>query len=122
MSNVAQKAESQRPLVEQICAAMSAEIAKLGLSKQISPPRWEHASFSIQRDPALGDESLEGLWLSDQGGKLGSVTIHSDGSFFAEYDIIRPHPAKPKWFVEAVSSWGRENIIKSEARLLRIPD
>lgn len=122
MSNAALKAEQQRTLGEQICAAMGAEIDKLGLSGQIPSPRWEHASFSIQRDPALGEESLEGVWLSEHGGKLGSVTIHSDGSFFAEYDIIRPHPTKEKWFIEAVSSWGRDTVIKSEVRLLPMPD
>ncbi len=65
--------------------------------------------------------SLEGVWLTEQGGKLGTIIIHHDDSFFAEYDIIRPHPSKSKWFIEAVSAWGRNENIKTEARLLPMP-
>lgn len=122
MSDVALAAAQQRTLGERICAAMAQEIDKLGLAAEIAPPRWEEARFRIQRDPALGETSLEGVWLNERGGKLGSVTIHSDDSFFAEYDIIRPHPGRAGWFIEAVSAWGRGETIKSEARLLALPE
>ena len=122
MDKATLKAEQHRPLGEKICAAMEVEITKLGFAAAITPPRWEDARFIVQRDPALGEESLEGIWLNEHGGKLGSVTIHSDSSFFAEYDIIRAHPTKAKWFIEAVSAWGRDTTIKSEARLLPVPD
>ena len=122
MSNANRHAERHRALGERICAAMVAEIDKLGLQSEIPLPHWEQARFSIHRDPALGNESLEGVWLNERGGKLGSVIIHSDGSVFAEYDIIRPHPQRKKWFVEAVSAWGRDHTVKSEARLLPVPD
>lgn len=119
---VTAKAEAQRQLGEQICSALGKEIEKLELTQAIGAPRWHEAQFSLQQDPALGDESLEALWLNAQGAKLGSVTIHADGSFFAEYDIIKPHPSKPSWFIEAVSAWGRGEVIKSEARLLPMPE
>lgn len=122
MSDAAHTAARYRSFGEQICTAMAKEIEKLGFSSEITPPCWEEAQFTLQQDPALGELSLEGIWLSAHGGKLGSVIIHHDGSFFAEYDIIRPHPAKTKWFIEAVSAWGREANIKAEARLLSMPE
>ncbi len=122
MNDALHKAVQYRSLGEQICTAMTREIDKLGLSSEIISPSWATARFTIQQDPALGELSLEGIWLSGHGGKLGSVIIHHDGSFFAEYDIIRPHPFKRKWFVEAVSAWGRVANIKTEARLLPMPE
>ncbi len=46
------------------------------------------------------------------------MLFHADGSFFAEYDVIRDHPGDPRWFVEAVNAWGRGSDIRSEPRLL----
>lgn len=122
MNEAAHRAEQQRSLGERICAAMEKEIEKLGLTGEIPAPIWELAQFHIRRDPALGEQSLEGVWLSEHGGKVGSVIIHHDGAFFAEYDIIRTHPTRGKWFIEAVSAWGRDAGIKTEARLLPMPE
>jgi len=114
--------EIQREMGQRICSALAEEIGKLELGQEIARPHWHEASFSLIRDPALGVESLEALWLNERGAKLGSATIHTDGSFFAEYDIIRPHPRRARWFIEAVSVWGRNDLLKSEARLLPMPD
>lgn len=122
MSDAALKADQQRVLGARICNALEREIDKLGLAGEITSPRWNQAQFCLKRDPALDEESLEGVWLSEHGGKLGSVIIHHDGSFFAEYDIIRGHPSRAKWFIEAVSAWGRDDSLKSEARLLPMPE
>lgn len=122
MSEVTTVMEQQSELGQRICAAMGAEIDKLQLGENLNPPQWDEAKFSVVRDPALGEESLEALWLNERGAKLGSATIHADGSFFAEYDIIRPHPRKPRWFIEAVSVWGRNETLKSEARLIPMPE
>jgi len=109
-------------LGQRICTALGKEIEKLQLDEVFAAPQWSEASFKLIRDPALGDESLEALWVNAQGAKLGSATIHHDGSFFAEYDIIRPHPRKTRWFIEAVSVWGRNDTLKSETRLLAMPE
>jgi hypothetical protein len=122
MPEVDNMVDMKRELGQRICSAMAEEIGKLELDQEIGHPQWHEASFSLVRDPALGDESLEALWLNERGAKLGSATIHADGSFFAEYDIIRPHPQKARWFIEAVSVWGRNDILKSEARLLPMPE
>ncbi len=122
MNDTALKTDQHRSLGERICTALREEIDKLGLAGEIPPPLWKEAQFSIKCDPALGEESLEGVWLNERGGKLGSVIIHHNGSFFAEYDVIRSHPFRAKWFVEAVSAWGSDPSIKTEARLLQMPE
>jgi len=114
--------ESHDELGQRICNALGDEIEKLQLKEDFSAPLWSAAHFSVIHDPALGEESLEALWRNEKGAKLGSATIHADGSFFAEYDIIRPHPRKARWFIEAVSVWGRNEMLRSEARLLPMPE
>jgi hypothetical protein len=122
MSDAQATAREKSTLGRSICVVLEAEIKKLGLDEVFPAPEWDRARFSIHRDPALGKESLGALWLGPNGAKLGSVILHPDGSFFAEYDIIRPHPHRKKWFIEAVTAWGRDGVIKSEPRLLPMPE
>jgi hypothetical protein len=112
MGEAEHKAETHQRLGNTICGALVREIEKLDLLHEITPPRWRDARFALHRDPALGEESLEALWTNERGYRLGSITIHADGSFFAKYDIIRPHPHKAHWFIEAVSAWGRAGVLK----------
>lgn len=76
------------------------------------------ARFERVVDPANGLPSYQGTWRDARQQKLGSLVINSDGSYFAEYDVLCLHPAKPNWFVEAVTAWGRDGEVKSEPRLL----
>lgn len=122
MNELDEKVEQNRELVVTICDALEREIDKLGLQEKPQVPQWDSAQFKLLHDPALGMESLEVLWLGGRGEKLGSATLHGDGTFFAEYDVIQPHPQRSKWFVEAVSAWGAPGVLKSEARLLPMPD
>lgn len=122
MNPVEQAAMEKRILGQSICVVLEAEIKKLEFKDTVVAPDWDSAQFSIKQDPALGSDSLEALWLGKNGTRRGSVVLHSDGTFFAEYDIILPHPKKSKWFVEAVTAWGRDGVIKSEARLLPMPE
>jgi len=36
----------------------------------------------------------------------------------AEFDLLVPHPSKPRWFIEAVTVWGRDGVVKAKPRLL----
>ena len=121
-STVAERAAALRPQGEKIRAVLIAEVEKLGLAEPLPLPAWEEGQFELQRDPASGKESLAVLWKNARGHLQGSILLHADGSFFAEYDVVRPHPKKTKWFVEAVTAWGRDDTIKSEARLLPMPE
>jgi len=83
--------------------------------------RLEAAVFAAVRDPADARPAFEGIWRNERGERCGSLALNADGSFFAEYDLCMPHPAKPAWFVEAVTAWGRDDVVRSEARLLAMP-
>jgi hypothetical protein len=65
---------------------------------------------------------LTGYWYNKRNKqrieRIGRLQFNSDGSFYAEYDVIKPHPQKVEWFVEAVTAWGKDDVIKTEARLL----
>lgn len=113
------KLVSLRPLGEQVCEVLCHELHKLGLDENRIPAiRFDAASFDLHRDPYSGEHSLRGDWFNGRKARLGSILFHADGSFFAEYDVVLPHPADKRWFIEAITAWGRDGVIKSEARLL----
>jgi hypothetical protein len=114
-----ERREQVRALGESICIALAGEVRKIGLlEKAFVTAPWERACFELQRDPASGQSSLVGIWRDANGQRVGSIIFHCDGSFFAEYDVVEPHPQDRRWFVEAVNAWGKNNTIKSEPRLL----
>jgi len=102
-----------------ICATLEGELSKMGFApNEVSITGFTEADFHLARDPASGADSLIGIWRDARGNKCGELLFHADGSFFVEHDVIHPHPGKPRWFVEAVTAWGRAGTIKSEPRLL----
>jgi hypothetical protein len=104
---------------EQLCH----EVSKLGFTSEDVPlKRPQEAAYRLERDPSTSEYSLVGDWLSEQGLKLGTLLFHADGSFFVEQDVVKPHPKRSGWFVEAVNAWGRGNDIRAEARLLPMPE
>lgn len=108
-----------RPLGEQVCAALETEYRKLGFtSEQGLGVKFDALEFALKRDPFSQQDSVEGTWLDQRRQRLGSLVFHADGTFFAEFDVVQPHPAKSRWFVEAVTAWGQGDEVKSEARLL----
>ena len=113
------KLGSLRPLGEQVCQTLCRELNKLGLEQDKIPDiRFDAARFDLEKDPYSGENSLRGDWFNERQGRLGSMLFHADGSFFAEYDVVHPHPTDRRWFIEAITAWGRDGVIKSEARLL----
>jgi len=108
------------PLGEVICSRLIAEIGKLGFPQEqsLSLPVFKLAHFTSPKDPYTGQEGLCGIWRTAQGHRLGEIKLHADGSFYAEYDVALQHPSDARWFVECVVAWGRDDIIKTEAKLL----
>ncbi len=109
-------------LADAIVSRLAGEVVRLGFDPAevtLKPPSAAH--YRLERDPSSGEQGLVGEWLDANGMKLGSLLFHADGSFFVEQDIVRPHPVKKRWFVEAVNAWGRDGDIKAEARLLPMP-
>jgi len=107
-----------KDLGESACEALLHEVFKNGLPAASIDPSMERARFEVSRDPYDGSYSLIGVWRDERGNKQGEILFHSDGSFFAEYDVISEHPTKPQWFVEAVTAWGNCQRLKTELRLL----
>ncbi|MEL0584018.1 MAG: hypothetical protein AAES65_03930 [Candidatus Thiodiazotropha sp. (ex. Lucinoma kazani)] len=110
-------------LANEILERFHQEIDQLGFhATDIDLKQPCEANYRLERDPSNSEYSLVGDWLNEQGMKLGTLLFHADGSFFVEQDIVRPHPTKSGWFVEAVNAWGKHNEIRAEARLLPQPE
>jgi len=103
--------------IAQICLEIEASYRKTGFSGQLIENH-EAIDYSLLKDDLSGKYSLQGVWNYESGYKKGMLLFHPDGSFFAEYDVVKPHPAKTKWFVEAITVWGKNEELKSEPRLL----
>jgi hypothetical protein len=112
-----QRIEETASLAHAICRAMQEEVFKLGLGDvRVGDPGL--ALYRLSTDPASGQDSLLGEWRDHQGQKQGELTFHADGSFYAEYDVIRAHPKNGRLFVEAVNAWGRDSDIRAEPRIM----
>ncbi len=110
--------EELEALAERIAQAMQREADNF--SAPGAAPRINAcaAQFTRVTDPANQLAGYEGIWRNARGERCGTLTINGDGSFFAEYDLFCPHPRDPRWFVEMVTAWGRDDEIRSEATLI----
>ena len=108
------------PQGEAVCARLLSEIHRLGFkAEQLAYiPDYAQARCESSRDPYSGGETLCLYWPNVRGDRIGQMKFHGDGSFYAEFDVVLPHPTDPRWFVEGVTAWGRGDVIKSEAKLL----
>lgn len=110
-------------LAERIGQRCQDEVSKLGFNERdvqlMSPAQ---AKYYLEQDTGTGEYSLKGDWLDQRGMKQGSLVFHADGSFFVEQDVVKIHPGKKHWFVEAINAWGRGDSIMAEARLLPMPE
>jgi len=111
------------PLVDEIHGRLCGVVAALGFPVgQVELLKPGDAAYRLERDPYNSEFSLVGEWRDPQGMKLGNLLFHADGSFFVEQDIVKPHPCKRGWYVEAVNAWGRGDEIRAEPRLMRMPE
>src|SRR5450631_4488169 len=83
-------------------------------------PKIEMSTLQFTRviDPGNQLPGYEGVWRNSRNDRCGTLTINSDNSFFAEYDLFCPHPRDPRWFVEMVTAWGNETSLRCEATLI----
>lgn len=109
---------------EAICNRMTECIGKLGFTgpSAVKPPIYQDAQFSLVTDPFTQSQDLVGFWYDAKQQRIGQIRFHGDGSFYAEYDIVKPHPVKKTFFVEAINAWGNEDNIKTEPKLLAMPE
>ena len=83
-------------------------------------PKIELAAVQFTRvtDPVNQQPGYEGVWRNARKDRCGILTLNTDGSFYAEYDLFCEHPRDARWFVEMVTAWGREGAVRSEAKLI----
>ena len=106
-----------------LLAALREKLGGLELNgEEIVIPPFESARFTLEHDLYNGEQTLMASFYPSQYYRAGFLLFHSDGSCFAEYHIMQLHPAKPKWFIEAVEAWVRDGEIKTDTRLARMPE
>jgi hypothetical protein len=113
----------KRDVAESVCQRLTDEINKLGFatSEIQNYPSYDDGTFVLIKDPYTGENNLTCYWYdTSKKQRLGRLQFNSDGTFYAEFDVVKPHPGKSKWFVEGVTAWGKAENIKSEAKLLPI--
>ena len=74
--------------------------------------------FTSVIDPGNHLPGYEGVWRNERNDRCGTLTFNSDQSFFAEYDLFCPHPRDARWFVEMVTAWGRDELVRCEVKLI----
>ena len=116
--SVEQHLQKNRVKGDAVCAALRRQTSLMGLPDNCIDPDIDRAEYSLSRDRVSGENALIGIWRDQNGYKQGEILFHADGSFYAEYDVIRQHPKKARWFVESVIAWGRDNDVRAEPKLL----
>jgi hypothetical protein len=114
-----------RQLAESICQRLHHEIDGLGFTDADIQhyPRYDDADFVLVKDPYSGEHNLAGYWYDGpRKQRIGRLQFNSDGTFYAEYDVVKQHPTQSNRFVEGVAAWGKAEQIKSEAKLLPMPE
>jgi hypothetical protein len=115
--------KSVKGLAAEILSRMNDEVVKLGFEDgEVQLKTADEAAFGLERDPSNSLYSLVGYWMDKNCARQGCLLFHPDGSFYVEQDIVRPHPLKKRWFVEALNAWGRDGNIKVEPKLLPMPE
>lgn len=109
------------PQLRQIMHRLAHELDRLNLPEAVTLLTAEQVQWRLSRDPASGQYALIGLWQNAAGYRCGSLAFHADGSYFVEQDLLKPHPNKPAWFVEALTVWGKNDQMVSEPRLIAMP-
>ena len=105
-----------------LLAALRERIVRLNLpGEAIHIPEFEAAKFTLEHDKYNGKETLMASFYPSPRYRAGVVLFHSDGSCFAEYHVMRPHAAKPQWFIESVEAWVSGSEIKTDMRLALMP-
>ncbi|MFT3931126.1 MAG: hypothetical protein QM709_12610 [Spongiibacteraceae bacterium] len=120
MSDEALKTRKQalQPQLDQVRDELRRQLAKNGIEFAFSGIPADLSYCELRKDPFDNSEPFYGEWHDAAGKKLGEITVHASGEFFAEVDVLQGHPTDKRWYVEAVTAWGKPGMVKSELRLL----
>lgn len=120
MSNDAVNLRKQelQPMLDQVRAELQRQLAKNGIELGAKAVPTELGYCELRKDSFDGSEPFYGEWHDVNGRKLGEIIVQAGGQFFAEFDVLQNHPTDKRWYVEAVTAWGKPGVVKSELRLL----
>ncbi len=108
-------------LAERIVDALQKEAGIYAAPDVVPKIELRAAIFTRVIDPGNQLPGYEGVWRNGRSDRCGILTINSDSSFYAEYDLFCPHPRDARWLVEMVTARGREEILSCEAKLIPSP-
>lgn len=115
---IQQRKFAETVTLEIVRDALRNELARKGIVQAATGISTDFKHCELRKDVVDGSAAFYGEWWDAHGGKVGSVIVHASGEFFAEYDVLINHPTDKRWFVEAVTAWGRPGVVKAELRLL----
>lgn len=107
-----------KALAERIVQALQQEAERYTLPGSTPGIGLEAVQFICITDRSNQLPGYEGIWRNARNARCGMLTLNSDGSFYAEYDLFCPHPRDTRWFVEMVTVWGNGETIRCEAKLI----
>lgn len=105
-------------LAERVVQALQQEAVKFTPSDATPQIVLAAVQFTPVIDPGNQLPGYQGVWRNARNDRCGVLTINSDHSVYAEYDLFCPHPRDERWFVEMVTVWGREGDLRSEPTLI----
>jgi hypothetical protein len=106
------------PLLAQVRAELHRQLEKNGIELSAGGIPAELGYCELRRDSFDGSEPFYAEWHDEKDRKLGEIIVQTGGQFFAEFDVLKNHPSDKRWYVEAVTAWGKPGVVKSELRLL----
>ena len=119
---IKQRIASAKAHGAELISALQEKITKLNLpGEAIIIPSFETARFTLEHDLYNGEQTLRAAFYPSQHYCLGFLLFHFDGSSFAEYHVMRPHPSRPAQFIEAVEAWVRDGKIQTDLRMIEMP-
>lgn len=105
-----------------LLAALRDRITTLALpGEPIAIPPFETAKFTLEHDLYNGQQTMVASFYASPRYRNGVLLFHCDGSCYAEYHVMRAHPARPGMFIEAVEAWVRDGEIQTDTRLAMMP-
>ncbi len=113
-----QRMQLERPTIAALREALQGQMARYGfddLSACLAEPL---VNPELRKDSFDGSVTLFAEWRTPSGALLGYLLLHGGGQVYAEFDVLRPHPQRPQWVIEAMTAWGDAAAIKAEPRLL----
>lgn len=104
--------------VAKVWRAFMQECDKLELSTPLAQQAPNFTTTEVRKDPFDNSESLYCEWRNDSGALIGTLVIHANGSVFAEYDLVQPHPKNTELFIESVCAFGSRDNLVTELKTL----